>query len=135
MRLTEEEYAALMRGRAPKLPSHPSHPSQPQRKYRNKPTVVNGEQFDSAKEAHRYQELLLQQAAGVITQLRHHVTYPITVNGIDICSYEVDFVYLDSAGARVYEDVKSEATKSMQLFRIKQRLMLAVHGIKVEVFE
>lgn len=131
MRLSEEEFRALMlRHMQPGSPL----PAQPKRrpKYGNKPTVVCGEQFDSGKEAQRYEQLLLLERAGKISQLRHHVRYPLTVEGVDVCEYEVDFVYVDDAGARHYEDVKSDPTIT-QLFRIKQRLMLALHGIVVEV--
>ena len=39
-------------------------------KYFNKKTMVNGIEFDSRKEARRYQELLLLQRAGEIQNLR-----------------------------------------------------------------
>ena len=131
MRLSEEEFRALQLRR--KQPGAPL-PEAPKRrpKYGNKPTVVCGEQFDSGKEALRYEQLLLLERAGKITQLRHHVRYPLTVNGIDICEYEVDFAYVDENGTRHYEDVKVDATVT-QLFRVKSRLMLALHGITVEV--
>jgi hypothetical protein len=99
-------------------------------KYGNKPTVVNGEQFDSGKEARRYEELLLLERAGKISQLRHHVTYPLEVNGVVICEYELDLQYVDEAGQRHYEDVKSKATVT-QLYKVKKRLMAACHGIEI----
>lgn len=137
MRLSVEEYQALMRRRtSPGAPSHSALlPDAPKRrsKYGNKPTLVCGEQFDSGKEAQRYEDLLLLERAGKITQLRHHVRYPLTVNGIDICEYEVDFTYVDvGTGIRHYEDVKVDATIT-QLFRIKSRLMAAIHNITVEI--
>lgn len=130
MRLTEEEFAALKRRRgAPGSALPPAPRKRP--KYGNKPTVVCGEQFDSGKEAQRYEDLLLLERAGAITQLRHHVRYPLVVNGIPICEYEVDFEYVDNVGTRHHEDVKTDATRT-QMFKIKRRLMAAVHGITVE---
>lgn len=135
MRMSEEEYQAWLRGRAkpPVIPPLAAYPTRDQKrsKYGNKPTVVNGEQFDSGKEAARYEVLLLLERAGKISQLRHHVRYPLEVNGIVICEYECDFVYLDEHGRRHIEDVKCKATIT-QLYKIKRRLMAATHGITVE---
>lgn len=137
MRMSEQEYQALMRSRSqPSVRLQPlsAFPTRAERrqKYGNKPTVVAGEQFDSGKEAQRYEDLLLLERAGKITQLRHHVRYPLEVNGIPICEYELDFSYVDEGGVRHYEDVKSRATIT-PLFKLKQRLMAALHGITVEV--
>ena len=44
-------------------------------KYFNKKVNINGEQFDSKKEAKRYQELLLLQKAGKITCLMRQVKF------------------------------------------------------------
>ena len=38
-------------------------------KYNSKKTVVDGQTFDSKKEANRYQELVLLEKAGVIKNL------------------------------------------------------------------
>ena len=134
MRMSEEEYQAFLRTRnKPALLPLSAYPTRDQRrtKYGNKPTVVAGEQFDSGKEAARYEVLLLLERAGKITQLRHHVRYPLEVNGIAICEYEADFVYVDEHGMRRVEDVKSVATRTT-LYKLKRRLMAAIHGITVE---
>lgn len=117
-------------------------------KYYNKKTVVDGIVFDSRKEARRYQELLLMQRAGVISELRRQVKYVLiptyyeTVerygkNGQRLkdgrkvleyeCSYVADFVY-EEDGKTVVEDTKGFKTKD---FIIKRKLMLWVHGIRV----
>ena len=46
-------------------------------KYHNYTAVVNGERFDSRKEARRYAELLLLQKAGKISDLRRQVEYEL----------------------------------------------------------
>jgi hypothetical protein len=136
MRMTQQELDVYLRSRAragllKPLPVYPPR-EKARSKYGNKPTVVCGEQFDSGKEAAHYEKLLLLEKAGKITQLRHHVRYPLEVAGIPICEYELDFEYVDESGLRHYEDVKTHAT-STQLFRVKKRLMAALHGINVEV--
>ena len=134
-RMSEEEYQALMRSRhkPATLPPLSAYPTREERrsKYGNKPTVVAGEQFDSGKEAQRYEQLLLLERAGQITQLRHHVRYPLEVNGIPICEYEADFTYRDEHGLLHVEDVKCNATRT-PLYKLKRRLMAALHGITVE---
>ena len=39
-------------------------------KYKNQKTVVDGEKFDSKKEANDYQELLFLERRGIITDLK-----------------------------------------------------------------
>ena len=117
-------------------------------KYKAIKTVVNGIEFDSRKEARRYQELLLMQKAGVIKKLDMQVKfvlipaqYDITVrygkNGKRLkdkkkllekeCSYIADFVYEEN-GKQIVEDTKGVKTKD---YIIKRKLMLYVHGIRI----
>lgn len=97
-------------------------------KYRNKKTVVDGIKFDSQREATRYSVLKIMQAAGVISDLRLQVPYVITVNGLKICKYVADFVYVDR-GRDVVEDVKGMKTPT---YNLKKKLMKAVHGIEIQ---
>lgn len=97
-------------------------------KYRNKKTVVDGIKFDSQREATRYSVLKIMQAAGVISDLRLQVPYVITVNGLKICKYVADFVYIDK-GREVVEDVKGMKTPT---YNLKKKLMKAVHGIEIQ---
>lgn len=133
--MTEQEFHAYMQARAKAgtLKPMPVFPTREQvrGKYGNKPTIVCGEQFDSGAEAQRYEDLLLLERAGKITQLRHHVRYPLEVNGIPICEYEADFTYKDENELLHVEDVKCNATRT-PAYRIKRQLMAAVHGITIE---
>ena len=97
------------------------------RKYRNEPTEVDGHKFDSQAEARRYKDLKRLQEAGEISQLRLQPRYPIVVNGIPVCVYVADFSYIGSTGV-VVEDVKGMRTA---VYRLKAKLMRAVHGITV----
>lgn len=105
-------------------------------KYNSKKTVVDGQTFDSKKEANRYQELLLLEKAGVIKNLSRQVKFVLIPsqrdeNGKVIereCSYKADFMYHDEAGETIVEDVKGFRTKE---YIVKRKLMLYQYGIRI----
>jgi len=97
-------------------------------KYGNRKTVVDGITFHSAKEAKRYGELKLLQRAGEITSLELQPRFPIVINGVKVCTYVGDFGYVDHTGSPVIEDCKGFKTA---IYRLKAKLMKAVHGIEV----
>lgn len=95
-------------------------------KYGNTETEVDGIKFDSAKEANRYQELLLLLKAGEIGLLRWQVEYELNPGGSHSLKYIADFVYIIVAtGQEVVEDVKGYRTRE---YKKKKRLMKKVHG-------
>lgn len=117
-------------------------------KYQAIKTTVNGIEFDSRKEARRYQDLLLLQRAGVIKNLERQVKFVLIPAQYETtirygkkgqrlkdgqrllekeCSYVADFVYEDN-GKKVVEDTKGFKTKD---YIIKRKLMLQVHGIRI----
>lgn len=105
-------------------------------KYRNKKTVVDGKVFASNQEARRYTELTLMARGGLITDLRCQVAFELIPAQRDRgklverpVSYIADFVYLDSNGKTVVEDVKGVATRD---YIIKRKLMLERHGIRIQ---
>ena len=93
-------------------------------KYRNRPT--NG--FASAKEAKRYEELVLLEKAGEIADLKCQVVYKIVINDCHVCKYIADFTYLDRGNRKVVEDAKGYQT---EVYKLKRKLMKAVHGIEI----
>lgn len=124
-------------------------------KYHNIPTkTADGIVHDSRKEARRWCELKLLEKAGKITDLQRQVPYcliPSQYEEIDkgevyqrgtlkgfpktkkVCVeqsvyYIADFAYIDENGATVVEDTKGKKTKD---YIIKRKLMLYVHGIKI----
>ena len=105
----------------------------PRNKYRNEPTEVDGHRFDSLAEARRYMDLKRLQDAGEISQLRLQPRYPIVINGIPVCVYVADFSYIGSTGV-VVEDVKSAGSRT-PAYRLKNKLMRAVHGIDITEVE
>ena len=115
--------------RGARMPAEP--PPEPKRsKYGNKKEVVDGETFDSRKEAARYRELKLMQAAGEITCLGVHPKYVFNINGEPIGTYHPDFAYVKD-GNLIVEDVKSSATRT-EAYRLRKKLMKALHGIDVQ---
>lgn len=105
-------------------------------KYRSKKTVVDGQKFDSKKEANRYQELLLLEKAGVIKNLSRQVKFVLIPSQRDEsgkliereCSYKADFTYEEGIKT-VVEDVKGFRTKE---YVIKRKLMLWRYGIRIK---
>lgn len=105
-------------------------------KYNSKKTVVDGQKFDSKKEANRYQELVLLEKAGVIKNLSRQVKFVLIPSQRDEatgkviereCSYKADFKY-EEDGKTVVEDVKGFRTKE---YIIKRKLMLYQYGIRI----
>lgn len=90
----------------------------PPPKYCNEPTIVDGLRFDSKKEAQRWGELQLLQAAGAISALSRQVWFDL-YGGVRM---RVDFTYTEN-GALVAEDVKGKATRDWlnkaKLFRAR----------------
>ena len=46
--------------------------------------------------------------------------------------YTADFVYIDSTGAEIVEDVKSAITRKEADYVLRRKLMLHVHGIRIK---
>lgn len=109
--------------------------------------------FASKKEAKRWNELVLMQGAGEISDLQCQVRFQLLApqyeevqrfgkkgqplkpsmklveRGVD---YIADFVYQKN-GETVVEDVKGyKRSTAYSVFAIKRKLMLMIHGIKVQ---
>ena len=119
-------------------------------KYNAKKVSVDGIEFDSKKEARRYQELLLLQKAGEIYMLERQKVYellpaqrePDTVGkrgGVikgklleRAVESVADFVYTNKNGETVVEDVKGfREGGAYAVFVLKRKLMLYRYGIKI----
>ncbi len=93
-------------------------------------TEVDGYIFDSRKEAARYQELKMLEAAGEIGYLKLQPAYPCIVNGVKICNYIADFEYITTADTMKHtEDVKGYKT---DVYKLKKKLVEAIYKIKIE---
>ena len=108
-------------------------------KYGNRKTVIDGIEFDSAKEAKRYAQLKLLQRAGKIDDLElqpkfklHCGSNPIKYPCGKTATYSADFAYTDTeTGAQIVEDVKSKATAKNSTYRLKVAIVRAQYGIEV----
>ena len=114
-------------------------------KYSNQKVTIDGEKFDSKKEAKRYYELKLLESAREIVNLRRQeefILIPAQFEKIPNpngkikqkcierkCSYIADFVYQDSNGNLIVEDTKGVRTKD---YIIKRKLMLSIYNIKIK---
>lgn len=117
------------------------------KKYGNAKSEVDGEVFDSRKEARRYIELQWLLKAGTVKDLRRQVRFLLipAQREPDIIgprggrkpgkliekevAYVADFVYTDTeTGETVVEDTKGVRTKE---YIIKRKLMLYVHGVRI----
>lgn len=122
-------------------------------KYGNKKVEIDGETFDSLKEARRGKELELLEQAGKIKNLRRQVIYPLipaqrepdTIGprggvkkgklierGVD---YVCDFEYIDcKTGEKIIEDVKGYRdtnSAAYKVFVLKRKMVLFKYGIRV----
>ena len=149
LRLTEEEYNRLFKKKAPlcKGSSAKGGEGLKKNKYNAVKTEAYGKIFDSAHEAERYGELLLLERAGEIHDLKCQVKYVLIpakrepdrtgprggkIKGKVIereTAYIADFVYKTKDGTEIVEDAKGCRTKD---YRIKKKLMLSVHGIRLK---
>jgi hypothetical protein len=98
-------------------------------KYKNVKTIVDGIAFDSKKEGARHGELQLLAKAGAIQDLRLQMPFELIPKqaGERAVRYIADFVYMEN-GKMIVEDVKGVKT---DVYKIKKKLMLAVHGIRI----
>jgi hypothetical protein len=100
-----------------------------QSKYRNVKTTVDGITFASKREANRYAELKLMEAAGEIELLGTQVRFEIVVNGEKIGAYVADFSYWDKDGNNVVEDAKGVRTP---VYKLKKKLVKALYGVDIQ---
>lgn len=92
---------------------------------------------DSKKEHSRANQLKLMQLAGEISDLREQVPFELIPTQRDKagnllekkCCYRADFVYNDKKGNLIVEDTKGVRTAD---YKIKKKLMLFVHGIRIK---
>ena len=106
-------------------------------KYNAVSCVIDGVRFASKAEAERYCELRLLLRAGQISNLEMQPKFPISINGVKICTYVADFRYFsrddgpqNQVGHLHVEDVKGTKTP---VYRLKKKLVEALYpGVKIE---
>lgn len=90
----------------------------------------DGQVFDSQREYDRWCVLRLLERGGRITDLKRQVSYELIPKQgtMRSCSYVADFTYQEN-GKTVVEDCKGYRTEA---YKIKKKLMLWVHGIRIK---
>ncbi len=104
--------------------------------------VVNGSDvvFDSMKEARRFDELYLLARKGLITDLIIQPEFLLMKaqrhNGITYKSvkYVADFSYMKD-GKKIVEDVKSDHTRKLVVYRVKIKFFIHLYGDSVTFLE
>lgn len=116
-------------------------------KYGSKRVVIDGQKFDSQKEADRWQELKWMERAGMISGLERQVHFQLTpaVYGPDIIGprggrkkgkvilekseYIADFCYTDNETEKyIVEDVKGYKTAE---YILKKKMLYHLRGIMI----
>ena len=103
-------------------------PSEPKNKFGATAVVLDGYRFASKREAQHYWALKNDET---IRDLFVQPAWRIEINGEFVCDYVADFSFRDANRVLHVHDVKSKATKTPE-YRIKRKLMHAVHSIYVE---
>lgn len=125
---------ATLRRRGPRFGTR-QRPS----KYKNRRETVDGITFDSVREARRFQQLRLEERAGLIHTLERQVPFSITAISAAgdrkaVAKYIADFTYYrhqpDGDTLYVVEDVKGVQT---DVFRLKRKLVEHEHGIEIQL--
>ena len=90
----------------------------------------DGQVFDSVAEYHRYGCLRLLERAGAIKDLKRQVKFELIprIGEERSCNYIADFTYMEN-GELVVEDCKGFKT---DVYKIKKKLMLMEHGIRIK---
>lgn len=99
-------------------------------KYNAQKVVIDGQKFDSKKEAARAQELKMFERVGRISDLKFQVPFVLldsfkhdgkTERAI---KYVADAVYFEN-GRYIVEDTKSPATRLNRVYQMKRKMLLA----------
>lgn len=94
-------------------------------KYWNNKFTVDGIKWDSQKEYNRFQELLMLQKSGVISELQRQVKFEVIPSTATerAAYYIADFVYKSADGKMIIEDVKSVYTRKLHDYILKRKLI------------
>jgi hypothetical protein len=107
-------------------------------KYKNKKVEVDGEKYDSKKEAAYNAQLeLLKNAANpaqMVVKIERQVKYELLPkqDGERAVSYLADFRVTFADGHIEVIDVKSSFTQKLPAYVLKRKMMLFFHGIKIK---
>lgn len=107
-------------------------------KYSSEKVEQSGVKFDSKKEARRWAELELMQAAGQISDLQRQVPF-VLAPAVKLMGekrtkpairYWADMTFIQD-GKLIVVDVKSAPTRKLPAYRMKRHLLKTVHGLDI----
>ena len=108
-------------------------------KYRNVKVIVDGEKFDSKKEAQHWAELKLRERIGDISNLRRQMPYdlrcPVDWNPAGqavVATYIADFVFVDKQGLTHVQDCKGGKATKTQVYLLKKKWLAVQSNIQIE---
>ncbi len=110
----------------------------PKRKYGNEPVLFEGQWYDSGKELTALHKLrALANACAPqerVERIERQVRFELIPKqeGERPACYVADFVAHMANGTRRVIDVKSVVTRKLPAYVLKRKLMLQVHGIRIE---
>ncbi len=96
-------------------------------KFNARTRCIDGVNFGSSKEARRWLDLKLLEAAGAIQQLEAHPRFDLVVNGVHVGFYTADSRYVTKDGEAIVEDVKGGRSTKTEAYSLRKRLFEAVH--------
>jgi hypothetical protein len=101
-------------------------------KYGNKKvTTPDGLTFDSQREHGEWVKLEALARKGVIQELQRQVPFDLVVNGIKVCRYVADFVWVEEHDGQRWRVVADSKGVRTPVYALKAKLMQACHGIAV----
>lgn len=139
MAWTEDQYSAFMSDRGKAAQTAQAATTNKTSKYRNVKVEIDGEKFDSKREAAYWQELKLREKAGEITGLERQLPFALYApalgdpgTNVEVASYIADFQYFDHAtGATHVVDIKGG--KETAMFALKRKWLFLQSGIEIEI--
>lgn len=95
--------------------------------------VVDGERFDSLKEARFFQELKIRERIGEIENIQRQPEYMMTRDGIVIASFRPDFRFT-VRGSRQWSvvDVKGGKATRTEAYSLRKRFVESQYGIEIQ---
>jgi dsDNA-binding SOS-regulon protein len=127
LRVTDSEFETLLARTGKAGSVTPTILPATKSKYNASRTVADGYTFASKGEAQRYSQLVMQQHADLISELRCQVRYRLVVKRETVCYYVADFSYREN-GRRIIEDYKGVR---LPTYRLKKKLLWAISGIVI----
>lgn len=108
-------------------------------KYKNSKIIHDGIKFDSKKERDRYLHLKKLEEQGKIHFLKmqepfkllESVKFEGSSRAKPAVKYVADFTYFTPTNCLVIEDVKSDFTRSLPVYRLKKHMMKALLFLEI----